>query len=980
MKIKTILTSLLLLTAISMQTQESTNMQESTIMPPSPKSATFLKYGEVPVSHSSGVPDITIPLYTIKSGDIEIPIVLKYHVRNVKPGYDPSDVGLGWTLDFGGQVSRTIYGAPDDAVLVPANPYPYTQLDQDIWDHVLYLDMCLYNEYDTENDIFHLQASGLSENFVLRRNSTTDYTPYLLSFSPIKIGISTSYHSFPASKRIISTITVKDEKGISYLFGDNMHETCLGSNSKYGITTWLLRKVSDVSGTNHIQYTYIPTPNLRVENLDMKYTAIFNDSGRELSNGGYYNHPTIPVTYGCLDYYFPGHLDYNGMIIAQIDFNSGKIVFDVDAPQNQIKGFKVFDKNNKVLKQVIFQHSAFSSSTNHRKLQSIKILGDDLNASNAQTYTFVYHSGTMNSSYRGTDSWGYYNGTTDNCTRRNYWYEDTEYLDSPSVRSVTIGTNTNTPSLNHSLSETLSKIIYPTKGETEFTYELNSYGISPVKTAGGLRIKKITDRDLAGNEITKEYIYEKGILKHNFTADFNYADTRYSVVEALSSGLSGGTSYVYRHRYYSNFLQGDLANNEIRYEKVSEIYKNGISDEGKNIYYFDFPISNTYKIYSSNINDAIGKTVILEKRDENFSLPTSIESYKRDFTTGTYKMVRQETNKYTFSTDTTFKNFRVFRLTQFPASDLLSEWYLRNYLRDFSWHIISDTPFEYYKLFGLYDYSIVAGRLKTTEKQIVTYNYDGATTTTTTEKFTYAYDNPRHNYVNRETHITSTGNTRVSHSYYPYDYNNSIFNTLNNNNIISNPVSKITYVDGKMISGTLIKYNSNGKITDISLGKNELGTGFVIDKNNPYNWGETEQQFQYRLNNLSEQYRIGTDQLRTIYLWSYANQYPIAEVINTTSSHVEAALGGSSAIIAFANKTNPTVAEIKSFLAPLSTNANTKKAQVTIYTYSPLVGVTSITDPNGSITSYDYDAFGRLKSIQDHNGKIIEQYQYHYKP
>lgn len=52
---------------------------------------------------------------------------------------------------------------------------------------------------------------------------------------------------------------------------------------------------------------------------------------------------------------------------------------------------------------------------------------------------------------------------------------------------------------------------------------------------------------------------------------------------------------------------------------------------------------------------------------------------------------------------------------------------------------------------------------------------------------------------------------------------------------------------------------------------------------------------------------------------------------------------------------------------------------VTTYTYDPLIGVTSITDPKGYTTYYEYDDFNRLKRVKDADEKILSQSEYHYK-
>ncbi|MGI4733613.1 MAG: RHS repeat domain-containing protein [Janthinobacterium lividum] len=53
-------------------------------------------------------------------------------------------------------------------------------------------------------------------------------------------------------------------------------------------------------------------------------------------------------------------------------------------------------------------------------------------------------------------------------------------------------------------------------------------------------------------------------------------------------------------------------------------------------------------------------------------------------------------------------------------------------------------------------------------------------------------------------------------------------------------------------------------------------------------------------------------------------------------------------------------------------------AQLTTYTYDPLVGMTSQTDPAGRTTTYEYDNLGRLLRTRDEQGRILSQQQYHY--
>ncbi|WP_185155973.1 hypothetical protein, partial [Fulvivirga kasyanovii] len=56
-----------------------------------------------------------------------------------------------------------------------------------------------------------------------------------------------------------------------------------------------------------------------------------------------------------------------------------------------------------------------------------------------------------------------------------------------------------------------------------------------------------------------------------------------------------------------------------------------------------------------------------------------------------------------------------------------------------------------------------------------------------------------------------------------------------------------------------------------------------------------------------------------------------------------------------------------------------KEAQMESYTYTPLTGITSSTDPNGITSYYGYDPLDRLQTVKDHEEYILKQYIYHYQ-
>src|SRR5579863_3976838 len=156
------------------------------VFPKSPNVAAFAKYGDYEVSMYTGVPNISIPLYTIEAGGINIPISLSYHASGIKLTDAASWVGLGWSLAGGGAVTRRVIGGPDDASFgylrtFRANHTFNMNVDSDM----LYVDNIASGIYDGRPDLYSFDFPGHSGKFFL--DGTNAFKPALYPYEPVSI-------------------------------------------------------------------------------------------------------------------------------------------------------------------------------------------------------------------------------------------------------------------------------------------------------------------------------------------------------------------------------------------------------------------------------------------------------------------------------------------------------------------------------------------------------------------------------------------------------------------------------------------------------------------------------------------------------------------------------------------------------------------------------------------------------------------------
>ena len=173
--------------------------------PAAPSAYEFMKYGDIPVSKYTGVPNISIPIYTVSAGpnDLQIPISLNYHSNGFKVNEEAGWTGLGWSLNAGGWIVQKVNNYDDFKVLYPNRELPdldkiihhvsnghsplnywssdgctagqtYTAVDTNHFGHLGALTDCISSNYD----ILPIIPRGL-----FGASDSYDYEPDIFSFS-----------------------------------------------------------------------------------------------------------------------------------------------------------------------------------------------------------------------------------------------------------------------------------------------------------------------------------------------------------------------------------------------------------------------------------------------------------------------------------------------------------------------------------------------------------------------------------------------------------------------------------------------------------------------------------------------------------------------------------------------------------------------------------------------------------------------------
>ncbi|NQX38381.1 hypothetical protein SAMN05421820_101399 [Pedobacter steynii] len=264
---------------------------------------------------------------------------------------------------------------------------------------------------------------------------------------------------------------------------------------------------------------------------------------------------------------------------------------------------------------------------------------------------------------------------------------------------------------------------------------------------------------------------------------------------------------------------------------------------------------------------------------------------------------------------------------------------------------------------------------KLKSKTITTYDDDNKAVVQTEDY--YYQNNPKHNQLGKTISISSNKDTLVSESKYPLDLiltgqEEAARTALITKHQLDSKLSQITTKNGKKEVSTI----------DYQI---DMVTGYVLPNVSKTNSGKNgADEIRIRYSKFDEKGNLlavsKEEKDNTVYVWGYGKQYAIAEIKNSDYNTVESVLGGIDKMNAFTSQPSPSDAIVGAFLAPLRTDPLLKDAMVTSYTYKPLAGMTSMTDPRQFKTFYVYDDLLRLSLIKDHKGNIVKRFEYNYAP
>lgn len=945
-------------------------------LPNSPEAFSMIQYSSPQANLYRGEISIEIPFYTYSDDDFEIPISFSYRSGGYKPNVPYGVMGLGWSLNAGGFISREVRGLLDETA-APTNKDMYKLTnklygdnDRDVafpepdmygyayWfkadttdnkgyyhlDCVLDFkvgaefmptlspnvdsDDVFYKHIETTPDVFHFNVPGHSGSFVFDSYGKAIF---------FDTSGAAAYYKLEAyfNNSFIESFTITSDDKYVYYFDvvetSTSYNTYFSDDSYPISNTWKLRSIKAPNG-RMVQYTYgLPyTTGADVPfKVDETYTRHLKSAQGGSAEGTYEylemrnEHPTR-------------NTNENYPLESIMIDNAVQISFDY-LPQSSQRGASCYGKNlmsvavknlgeTKLSCGFSYHNEGHVGEGYSSTIPGVTYL-DSIELQDRGVYCFEYNEPAEPMPSTDTyaiDWYGFYNGSTNKNT----------FLPSRSTakNSDAFLLNLRQPSFERTKYGMLTKIIYPTGGWTTFTYERNDYSTDYLNTVAnlnlepdginhygaGIRLKSMSDYDSDGEV-------------------FRQTDYKYINKDGKSSGCLLWRPIIYSNYsvYTTNILDLDRetvssANDftysgrpHIEYLRVLEEVYDPEKPQKKGITEYTYHTS--YHMiardsYDVGANWNITNWEYAYSPTENLRYQSWIQSNEQSRLGG--RLLTRTT--YADNLDTPIAKDSLTYDVYYPETNSSLEAYTvvlgfkSKLFYTFS-SVISDNKYEY------------------------TYDKNGDLITC---KFTDSSYDAKGRLV-RTDQIDSRGRT--------------ITTLLSYHDTVPTLVTKaVTKVDGVAIQMDSCQYR---RLTDpdhyvMSEIRQYVITDPIADVESLHPKRKiTFDEYDSKGRLLQSTDERGT---KTAYVWGYGGLYPIAAVEGISHSQ----LGLSSVYQGGLSAAN------ESYLRSLS------GVSATTWEHDPLVGVTKCTDPSGRIYTYSYDDHNRLAESTMNGNTVLMQYLY----
>lgn len=1064
-----------LLFCINNYSQDYTSSQISNpnILPPEVSS--FQKVNFLPVSNYTGRAKIDIPFYEIFLGGLKIPIGLSYNTGGVKPNDVASCVGLNWSLNAGGVISRTIKSYDDFDRFQLGFLSNYNNRIISIFNQTQFIDFYRLSESSDLPDEFNVSAPNMNFSFIhnpgfiqlfndpstpfksndinganqngqyinLRDDLTPfDQNPFILNEGndydiqetydeniPIgrfgfTDGCPSCNYSFWVNNNDsfdpnysefgIKSFSVNTNDGFSYIFDKidtsqsvidkdalSIHTinyaypplSNLGSvrttvTTDVNIVSYHLSKIVDKKTNTIVEFQYETYTQTFSEIMDNNITRVNYNNYNSNAIGLWQKYPKLNR-------------------LKKIIFDKGHIDFNYDLNRDDLPGEKalkeivLYDKKNNQIKKATLNFEYFQSwvqqtSPYSKRLKLKEVVFQGTDDSSNEKYKMTYNNTALPLRMLAvTDLFGYHNGSANTF---QYSLQNNQYVTTPPLTDsmpnpiawfhpnngqfsflpepinadaeYITGNYSLSPNLNFCKAGILERIDYPTGGYTSLDYELNSFKINNHELqGGGLRVKqqKISD----GNSIrTIKYQYtlpdgssSGAISNMPKFIDFDYnVNNNAPLVAPLPNTLTGTQFNSWFSLMKSNYPKQniELTNGSfIGYSRVKVFEENN----GYTIFDYtsptSFPNTQADVVWNAYTNTPsftyfppFGKILYDNgKLDFHFDNDVFRGKILKESIFDNFNNLIKET-QYQYTT----KQFKNMLLVKGLGNIFQNYSFVPQHEGDTPPWI----PFQYgyikqrrFLLTNIIENEYFNGSIVSKDKSIT---YD--------ENFSLI-----------KSDILNDGlNVFKNEYFYPFDpifFNEYGFVSLMTGNRFGERVLTNKFKNSIKLLEEKVIYGSCGPNSLLILPKKVIKhkTGST---NNEGDINSIEITLRDEKGNILET----TDKagIKTSFIWGYNKTEVIAKLENTPYTSIYESLRDNCQLQSNTGTEATLIDSLNTLRGAMS------ESLVSTYTYKPLIGVSTLTDPKGDRITYSYDSFGRLQTVKDKDGNVLSENQYNYRP